>query len=64
MNARIERMSVTEKISWLKQRGWIANESLTNMYVSPDTGVSYCFNVALKLAEDDCKIDTDYDLKP
>jgi hypothetical protein len=56
-------MPVEKQIEWLKQRGWEPHPETPNVFIDPNTRVSFYLTVALKRALDDCRVDSDTQLK-
>jgi len=58
----IKKQPVEIQRKWLQQRGWQPRS--IHIWVDPDTRIGYWFTVALDRALADCRIESDYELKP
>jgi len=58
----IKKQPIEIQKKWLQQRGWQPRSD--QIWVDPDTRVGYFFTVALDRALSECRIDSDFQLKP
>lgn len=60
MDIKKQPREIQEK--WLQQRGWVMRSQ--GVWVDPDTRTPYAFPVALDRALSECRIASDYELRP
>jgi len=60
----IKSLPIEKQKQWLEQRGWQPSPDRVNVYIDPDTRMSFFFPVALDRALAECRLPTDFELKP
>jgi hypothetical protein len=60
----IKSLPIEKQKQWLEQRGWQPSPDRPNVYIDPDTRMNFFFTVALDRALAECRLPTDFELKP
>ena len=60
MDIKLQPVETQKK--WLRQRGWVTRTE--GVWIDPDTRIPYAFPVAIDHALAECRIASDYDIKP
>lgn len=67
MPDHVNTYSPEDKAKWLKQRGWTPVQRAPDqpiMWRDPDRGITYHFDVAMKMALEACRLPADFELTP